>query len=44
MRFSGREENAMRRALSCGCVSYGTRCISDSSGHAFEAGSRQNSK
>jgi len=41
VKLSGPEENTTGRAVSRDCVSYGTRCISDSSGHAFDAWPRQ---
>jgi len=37
MKFSGPEENTMRRAISRDCVSYGVWSLSDTSGNAFDA-------
>jgi len=41
VRFSGPEENTLRRAMSRDCVSYGAWSVSDTSGHALDAWSRQ---
>jgi len=37
VRFSGSEENTMRRAMSRDCVSCSAWSISDTSGHALDA-------
>jgi len=41
VRFSGPEENTMRRAMSRDHVSYGAWSMSDTSGHVLDAWSRQ---
>jgi len=41
VKFSGPEENTMRRTISRDCISYGAWSISDTSGHALNAWLRQ---